>query len=119
MTQLYDNFQALADGGAGSPVGKRMVGGWITMYAPSGINDSWNVSSIVNNGVGDVTIHWDQDFLNAYYSVAGMAYEAIGSAFLSAIATTPKTAGLIRISTKDYNGNPADRTISIIAFGSI
>ena len=37
------------------------------------IRDSFNVSGIVDNGVGDYTITWDRDFANGNYSVVALS----------------------------------------------
>ena len=49
-----------------------VVKGWVNMDGTGtiAIRDSFNVSSIVDNGVGDYTINWDTDFADTNYCVA-------------------------------------------------
>lgn len=49
--------------------------GWINFNGGGviAIRDSYNVSSIVDNGVGDYTVNWDVNFADVNYSIAGMA----------------------------------------------
>ena len=63
MTLLSDILSSAA-GGEG-------IKGWI-QFSGAGviaIADSFNVTSITDNGVGDYTVTWDTDFANANYSV--------------------------------------------------
>jgi len=70
----------ILDDPAGTPGGSTLykgniVKGWINFDGTGtiAINDSFNVSSIVDDGTGTYTINWDLDFANANYSVIGMA----------------------------------------------
>lgn len=75
------------------------------------INDSYNVSSITDNGSGDYTVVWDTDFANANYAV--VAISTTGQTYLAIVA-----AGSVRIYTTDALGNVADASIvCVIAIG--
>ena len=54
----------------GSHKGEPIVKAWIQFNGTGtiAIQDSFNVSSIVDNGVGDYTINWDTDFANDDYA---------------------------------------------------
>ncbi|MCB7127993.1 MAG: hypothetical protein J3T61_00440 [Candidatus Brocadiales bacterium] len=49
-----------------------IVKGWINFNGTGtiAINDSFNVSSIVDNGTGNYTINWDRDFADANYAMS-------------------------------------------------
>lgn len=71
-----------------------IVKGWINFSGTGviAIRDSFNVSGIVDNGVGRYTIIWDTDFANSNFSntlayQAG-ALDAVGQAWPSAVGTT-------------------------------
>jgi len=45
---------------------------------PEAINDSFNVSGIVHNDVGDYTIAWDRDFADENYSAVAIQLDGTG-----------------------------------------
>jgi len=62
-------------GGGGSSVdAQALAKAWINFDGTGTITirDSFNVSSIVDNGVGDYDINFDTDFANTDYVVAGI-----------------------------------------------
>lgn len=67
-------------GSAASPpdantlVKDNIVKGWINFDGTGVIStrDSFNVSSIVDNGAGNYTINWDRDFANTNYCITGI-----------------------------------------------
>lgn len=57
------------------PGSSQLVKGWVNFNGTGtvAINDSYNVSSIVDDGVGLYTIVWDEDFGSADYALSGSA----------------------------------------------
>lgn len=103
--------------------GRDLVKGWINFNGTGtiAINNSYNVSSITDNGTGDYTITWTTAFADAYYSVAGWAHllseqlvvHGDTSASDSGITTTS-----VRIDTTTHTGAAYDAsTVSLIAVG--
>lgn len=41
--------------------------GWVKCDTAAGVNASYNVTSVTDNGTGDVTVNWDTDFSTADY----------------------------------------------------
>lgn len=85
---------------------QRMIKGWISLNGTGtiAINDSHNVTSITDNGVGDYTITWDTDFANANYAWAYGATEQSGP--VPGIAyQVSKAAGSLRVNIHDNNSN--------------
>lgn len=64
------------------------------------IRDSYNVSSIVDNGVGDYTVNWDTDFANGNYACAGMS----GSSANTFINWESQTVGTLQVHVSDADG---------------
>jgi hypothetical protein len=61
-------------------VKERIVKGWINLDGTGVIaaDDSYNVSGVVDNGVGDYTVTWDTDFASADYAVTcAVALQAV------------------------------------------
>ena len=87
------------------------------------INDSFNVSSIHDWGVGDYTIYWDTDFATATYCITGSVRYTIDGgvahAYISiANYTTALVAGSARINTVDRDGTKLDcEIVNVIAVG--
>lgn len=57
------------------PVNKeQLIKAWVNFNGTGtlAIRDSYNVSSVADNGTGDFQIYWDKDFANANYAVVGM-----------------------------------------------
>lgn len=81
------------------------------------ISDSFNVTSITDNGTGDYTITWDTDFVNAYYSVVGMSGYS-SSTFVKDKTSTSLSTGSARIEVVDTNAVLTDDAmIMLIAVG--
>lgn len=58
---------------------KKLVKAWVGFSTPAGvptIQNSFNVSSITDNGVGDFTINFTTPFTTIYYASSGWAYLA-------------------------------------------
>ena len=92
----------------------------------TGVNDSFNISSITDNGTGDFTISFSNAFSNANYAVVACNGRKIhGSstnAFIIIVAeeNTAKTTGLFRIislGTNQYLNVVDPNSANIAVFG--
>lgn len=94
------------------------IKGWINFNGTGtiAINDSYNVSGIVDEGTGDYTVTWDTDFANANYCVVGSCGDGTNSyplVNLWAIA-----AGSVRVKTPQVgSGNTDFAKICVLAIG--
>lgn len=92
---------------------------------PVSIRDSYNVTSITDNGVGDYTVNWDTDFANINYSVnATVSADTIAVGAIVAINTTAAnalaapTVGSFRMMISTYDLSNYDMSyINVSAFG--
>ncbi len=76
------------------------------------INDSFNVTSITDNGTGNYTVTWATDFANAFYAVVTDAREQ------SHCKTNVIATGTCSMTVKDDSHNNADSEgCCMIAFG--
>lgn len=91
------------------------------------INDSFNVSSITDNGTGDYTVNFDQDLANANYAVTYAAvrssdagtggYVIYGGNSGSTLATV-KSVSSFELKTQDSAYTPGDvGNCSLVFFG--
>ena len=73
--KLWDNSKYSRNATTGEFEGDRIVKGWIQFSGTGAIaiQDSFNVSGITDNGVGNYTITWDTDFANTNYAVVSGA----------------------------------------------
>lgn len=96
--------------------GENIVKGWINFNGTGtiAIRNSFNVSSIIDNGTGDYSVVWDQDFSSADYAAAGMSGSETNTFInLAAIATTG-----LQINVSDDAGALTDTTqVHVIAIG--
>ena len=88
---------------------------WLTMNGTGtiSISDSYNVSSIADNGTGFYDMNFDVDMANANYA-------AVGSAGLYAGSVSPyaKYTATYAFKVLDNNGNAGDdANIMLVAFG--
>lgn len=91
-----------------------IIKGWISMNGTGtiAINDSFNVSGIVDDGVGVYTITWDRDFSNNDYAVAGNVIDARYMTFEA------PADGSIQIKIRTLAGTLDDPTLlTLIAIG--
>jgi hypothetical protein len=74
------------------------------------IRDSYNVTSITDNGIGDYTINWDVDFADTNYCYwgAGEDYDGQGDVLVGRPSGGTKTAGSLQIKTVDVLLNDTD-----------
>lgn len=86
--------------------------GWINFNGVTDvINDSYNVSSITDNGMGDYTVVWTTSFSNANYAVSITGNANCYS--LNSIAT-----GSVRFYTNSETGVPVDASmVCVLATG--
>lgn len=90
-----------------------VVKGWINFKGDgTAINDSYNVSGIVDDGTGLFTITWNTDFGSANYAAVGMTSSSITLGFMSI------AAGSVQVRCQNYNGVVVDTTtVCVIAIG--
>ena len=128
---ITESVRLDADGGLtvkiGSPttpiantiVKDNIVKGWINFNGTGtiAINDSFNVTSITDNGTGDYIITWNTDFANANYCVVGMTGGAAGTVVRIDNAV-PLAVGATRINNLNAAMNLSDTTpICVLAIG--
>jgi hypothetical protein len=118
MDLIRTNLDDL-DGRISISTGQGAAKGWILFDGTGAIAilDSFNVTSIVDNGTGDYTINWDVDFANANYCAVGTASNNVGGnpawVFLQNRAVGSIDVYLLNHATvaADYN------RISVVALG--
>ena len=75
---------------------------------------SFNVTSVVRNGLGEYTITWDTDFANTNYVVS------VTPNTVSKVARpNTKATGTCTISTQNLAGSSDDTACEIVAFGTL
>lgn len=102
--------------------GGRDIKAWVnfdgTGSFPSGINDSYNVASIVDEGVGDYTINWDTNFANANYAIVATNSDSDAAITSHIESVAPPTVGGCRIvTTQPTVGNKDSDIVCLIAIG--
>lgn len=109
----YD-WIALGYGVAGDwPVWDQVVKGWIRFDGTGtiAIDDSFNVSGIVDSGAGDYTVTWDTDFANADYACT-LAMESWH------VAAIDYAIGSVRVLTANNAHTALDKShICVMAIG--
>jgi len=95
---------------------------WACINASAGtLRDSFNVSSIVDNGTGDFTINFDNPLPNANYAVAGSQDDGTSGAAMGPMVdtTTPQTVSLVRVQFSSGNGTAIDSAYAMaVVFGA-
>ena len=84
------------------------------------VNDSYNVSTVVDNAVGKYTINWDTDFADTNYCCVfgASTTSAGGGPNLVCIEDGTKAVGSIQINvTNAADGDVDTGDISVVAFG--
>ena len=100
-----------------------IVKGWVTTSGGGAwtIDSDVNVSSITDNGVGDLTINWAASFSNANYAVVGMTRETgvPGGGIVTEDSTNARSSTAVRMRVSDSTATAADPEIGInlIAIG--
>ena len=78
------------------------------------LRDSFNVSSVVDNGVGDYTHNFSNAFASTNYAIAGTSSANAGSGPLIIgrfqARTDLKTATQVAVHTMSFNGSNTDST---------
>lgn len=78
----------------------------------AGVDDSYNVSGVVDNGTGDYTIYWDTDFSDADYCVSGIADN------VKTVGVEAMAAGTLTVNIYDVGVSKVDSNIvCIMALG--
>jgi len=83
----------------------------------TGVDVSYNITSVVDNGTGDHTVAFDTDFSTAHYAMAGFAQGATSQTLIVNCDTAP-AAGSVRLTINNDASTPIDSPyVSLIAFG--
>lgn len=101
-------------------MGSQAIKAWVVFCGTGtvAINDSYNVTSITDNGTGDYTINWTVPFATNRYVVVGTSRRSNGGAG-AGLTTTTHTTGSVRINTYEDTGVLEDaNVISIMAIGT-
>lgn len=92
----------------------------------TGVRDSFNVTSVIDNGTGDFTVTWDTDFANTDYCLACTSTATnLGSVTRGGLFVGPRDAADISVgsvdiftvigSTGSADGQAVDRDLVMIA----
>jgi hypothetical protein len=92
---------------------------WISFVGTGtvAIQDSFNVSSLADDGVGAYTINYSNDFPNANYSVAGACNDISYGGTLSIYNTTSKLVASLKIATHDKDTQEDAGLACVVCFG--
>ena len=91
------------------------IKGWVNTNQGS-IRDSYNVTSVTDNGTGNYVVNWATDFANANYSVVGSLRTTEGTVVM--LMLTALAAGTTEVHTGDLADNQGDvDTVCVIAIG--
>ena len=105
----------LASGGA-----DKIIKGWVCFGgATVAIKDSFNVSSITDNGVGSWDVNWNTDFANANYAVvAGGSANSGGGDYIQT-QNTSMTAAISKVYAYTSGGGTTwdPNYVSVVAIG--
>ena len=122
-TVVSDNFEtstgAIPNLG-GADLTTRLCSAWVNFNGTGvvAIRASYNVSSVVDNAVGDFTINITTAMADANYSISGTASanstSTIRGVFVS--NTTPPTASAVRINTANYVSSEDNTYTSVQIF---
>ncbi len=97
------------------------VKAWASISYSGGVptlDDSYNVSGIVDDGVGLITVNWDTDFGSVNYAVVSTAEDVGSNALITGIVQSSKAVGSVQILIDDVSGTNTDpASISVIAIG--
>jgi hypothetical protein len=90
--------------------------GWVKFSNSGAVSASYNVTSITDGGVGNLTVNWATDFSSAHYAVVASGSRDDGSlliVYLSALG-----AGTTQVLSRDAAGSDKDGdTYHVVAFG--
>lgn len=97
---------------------ENVVKGWCRADSAQNISDSFNVSGILDNGLGDITVTWDRDFANSTYVNVATVQHDVGQMTwrIDHIPNAP-AAGSARFRA-DINGTASDPQLwNVLAIG--
>jgi len=106
--------------GAAEQGGEDQIKAWINFNGTGtiAIRDSFNVTSITDNGTGDYTVTWDTDFANSNYAVVGTCMTSGGHERVVNVKESTGAVGSVIITVKGGDGVNIDvNNISLIAIG--
>jgi len=110
--------QGIAYDHLSSDAKERLLKAWVNFNGIGAvqIRDSYNVTSVVDNGTGRYTINWDRDFANANYC---FTFGGTGLRFYGLCQSSPLiTAGSIKIQTRNFSEQFVDsKYICVMAGG--
>lgn len=93
---------------------ENVVKAWAQVSVTPTLNDSFNLSSVADGGVGVITVTWDRDFVNTTYSAITSASASGYVTSVSAYATGTCT---VNTQTIAGPGTQEDIGFSLIAIG--
>lgn len=96
-----------------------VVKGWVHCNGDgTTVNASFNVTSITDNGTGDLTVTWDRDFSSANYAVVATPVKTLPVLSFQVNVTT-MLAGSTRLLISASDGVPTDSALAltIVAIG--
>lgn len=90
--------------------GEQVARGWVNFNGTGvvAIRDSYNVSSITDNGTGDYTLNFTTALPNANYANAGMAGISGGVTIAEHTTVPTKSTTQLRVETRNTAGALAD-----------
>ena len=80
-------------------------------------SNSYTISSITNNGVGDYTVNFTTNFGNANYACGGCVEVAGNDRGFTVDSTTAPAAGSVRVGTTNQSGSRSDESFHFWALG--
>lgn len=98
---------------------QQIIKGWINFNGTGtiAINDSYNVTSITDNGTGDYTVTWDTDFANANYAVVATCIDN-GANQARIVSTQVIAVGTVSVVVNDNSDTDQDVSyVGVIAIG--
>lgn len=124
-TLKVDTIQNVAGGSASTPLQLEQgrAKAWVNFNGTGvvAIRDSYNVSSITDNGIGDYTVNFTTALNNANYTVIGSAGSSgVSACFRTRDDGTARTTSLVRVSSFTAAAGEAltDCTfVEVIVFG--
>lgn len=96
-----------------------LIKGWCLLEGATWtIAQDLNVTSTTDNGVGDVTVTWQTDFIDNDYAVVVTAVRANLAAIAIEDTTTAKTVGVVRLNVFNLSAAAIDVPLNVIAIGN-
>ena len=96
------------------------VKGWVNFDGTGDMTprDSFNVSSITDNGTGIYTINWNTDFSNNNYAVVGSCGDYVSPASRGLTLITDFAVGSTRVTTRTWANDGVDsENVCVIVIG--